>query len=1044
MKQLLSLVLKYIRRQRFRTTLTFLCILLSVFVFNLLCDTFVVLRGVMIEDIADFSGIWEANLSPAVEKTADTDAAIETIRNSQFVDSYFLQDYSAVYRDNSHRDQNSCLEFLEMSLNGQEPDIISSFSQQYYDGDTDLLGRYSFMTDLPDSSVTKADSSPSLRLPREYQKNGWKIGDKVSVTLRVFTAKLTDDQPALKEKIESRAREYKKMYGEDAKYRIFADSPGELPSLFDMGLLYAVKSRNLTNELVMEETLSAEPYTFTATISGFYSYDGGEPELIARKSDIDISKCMNGAYADHIKEDDAQYDYSINDTGLGCRSMQTILIRTPQNLDFDDTLEAICEELGLSAEQTDDVLHPAEAAEKANVYNQEYLRYKFRGSDAIAGWFTDPDMLISIGVFCGVAILIWALMRFVIDNCFEISVQERSAQFATLRIMGASRRQVSLVVGFEALFYCIAAVPLGTFLSYLCRTSVLNALAEYGFVIREASFPILTVLAVFLALTAILISAYTSSMWAARAYNPLDAAKKTHLKGNKKETIWTKNLFGSTQKPTKQEKKAESKAKPTGNLKHVKVSKLNRKQKSFLRNYTMRNIRRTRSRFLISVISMSLGTMLFAFGLTIGLAIFMEVRDDLSYERGYGYDFAIGVSDSVLNVENTCSELDAYLGNTDIFTNLEHEIRLDTTVDNLTLLEDLKDYLDNVAFRKSNSETPVLLGMTEESYNREYKDTVGMDYQSFLKTGGVLVEDNLCGTLDQWKVDEEGELHPVLLGRAPEYTPVTGKAISVYQFGINGYGGYSDYGNEYGETISYYYDDFGNEITAEDVTSVTVPVTGIFKRESDATNLKIMIPMELFSDQLKDLADTSTNVMYSLTLRTNTDYPEAREKLSEIRDGYEAQNITHWYNDNYAETTGMVALLKTILAIAVIALSAVWLTGIFTMLNTVNTSVLNRAEELAMLRMIGMSRKMMRKTVMLESTIYCIFSTVIGGILGISGSFYMMTGMYFFQGREELVFVILGVVLTSIILANYVISRLAARPSLHTLNRYLASGRMMQ
>ncbi|MBP0987784.1 MAG: ABC transporter permease, partial [Oscillospiraceae bacterium] len=757
MKQLLSLVLKDIRRQRFRTTLTFLCILLSVFVFNLLCDSFVVMRGIMIEDVTDFSGTWEVNLDRALAKAADPDAAIETIRNSRFVDSYFLYHHNAIYRNNSFRDRNSCQEFLEMSLNGQEPGIISSFSQIDYDGDRGLNGKYSFNITL---SNTADNSSPTLRLPRSYQKAGWKVGDEVSVTLRVFTAKLTDDQPALKDQIEARVREYKEMNGEDAEYRIFADSPGELPALFDGGLIYAVSSRHLMSELVMEETASAEPYTFTATISGFYNFEGGEPELTARNSEIDITKCLNGPYADRVKINPYYDGNSNSDHGMDGFSAQSILIRTPQNLDFDDTLEAICEEIGLSAEQTDDVLHPTSPGEKSAVYTLDYLSLMIRGSDAIAAWFTNMDMLIAVAAFCGIAILIWALMRFVIDNCFEISVQERSAQFATLRIMGASRRQVSIIVGFEALFYCIAAVPLGTVLSHLCRIAVLSALSDYGFVIREASFPILTVLAVFLALTAILISAYTSSMWAARAYNPLEAAKKTHLKGNRKETIWTKNLFGTKKKPTKQEKKAQSKAKPTGDLKQVKVSRLNRKQKSFLRNYTMRNIRRTRSRFLISVISMSLGTMLFAFGLTIGLAIFFEVREEFDYSQRY--DFIIGGSGYASDVENTFNPVKEYLNHTDIFSEQKCTIRMDTAVDYTALLETLKNDLDNLGFRRSNSETPALCGMTEEIYNSTYKDTIGMDYQSFLKTGGVLIEDNLCGTIDHWKLDENGRLQPVM------------------------------------------------------------------------------------------------------------------------------------------------------------------------------------------------------------------------------------------------------------------------------------------
>ena len=48
MKQLVSLALKYIRRQKLRTVLTFLCVTLAVFIFNLLAGTASVVRGLLI------------------------------------------------------------------------------------------------------------------------------------------------------------------------------------------------------------------------------------------------------------------------------------------------------------------------------------------------------------------------------------------------------------------------------------------------------------------------------------------------------------------------------------------------------------------------------------------------------------------------------------------------------------------------------------------------------------------------------------------------------------------------------------------------------------------------------------------------------------------------------------------------------------------------------------------------------------------------------------------------------------------------------------
>ena len=89
MKQLFLLVVKYIRRQKFRTTLTFLCILFAVFVFNLLCDAFVIARGVGIADLTEYGGEAEADLVTLLDKTDDKEAAVNRLRENPAIEKYF-------------------------------------------------------------------------------------------------------------------------------------------------------------------------------------------------------------------------------------------------------------------------------------------------------------------------------------------------------------------------------------------------------------------------------------------------------------------------------------------------------------------------------------------------------------------------------------------------------------------------------------------------------------------------------------------------------------------------------------------------------------------------------------------------------------------------------------------------------------------------------------------------------------------------------------------------------------------------------------------
>lgn len=1045
MKQLFQLVVKYIRRQRFRTTLTFLCVLLSVFVFNLLCDAFVVIRGVAISSVTQYQGTWEADLSALVNQTEDKKKAIETIKNSLAVEDYLHHETASVGNYNISRDPEGYLYYLEYTVNDSKPMRAASANQTYLDGHLEVLGDRIFFGNVSNEAAMKG----GIVVPDTLKKEGYQIGDTVTVSLTAKRAKFSDEQPALKEVQEKGIKRVQEDNGADVKYRLYSDSPGTgLPdeeedvrtiTIYGGSLFSSAMMRGKVNELIAEDEHSGEAYSFTLPIIGFSSDQHGI-NVYADFDTVDVAKCLNGEFSPEEQSKNAAqfaqaeayavYDGDSDEMHYGMQSghSQGIDIITNQNMDFDDAMEGLYQELGLPEEDMDELLHPLTPYGGGVQYNENLLMLRFRGSDSYAKWFDSMDTLVALVVFAVVALLVWALMRFVIDNAFEISVQERSAQFATLRIMGASRKQIGTIVGLEAIFYCLASIPPGMLLSYLCRTSVFNALEEYGFHVQDTSFPALTILAAVLALTAVLVSSYTSSMWAARAYSPLEASKKTKLKGNKKESIWTKNLFSSKPKPDKQEEKAKRKAMPTGDLKAVRHSKLNRKQKSFLRNYSMRNIRRTRSRFVISVISMSLGTILFAFGLTIGISVTWSLQDAFdSAEDLSDFDFMLVEKADDLE-EAAAPLLDFANENADRLSMkqsmsfpLYYEQVSDKTI--AALSGYIRD-VDTDLYRYLN-----YIPVNEFIYQQEYAPLTGIDYKTFMEQGGVLIDENLCGMFHEWKEDGRGRRRPEKTGREPSYQAINGVQIPL--------------------TLHPEYDDSKHPTQKE----YPVTVAGLLKRESDNDVTVIVISYDLlkqvFAEEIKngELPNNCTWVFH-FKLKENSDYPVMREKCYELRNQYESQALDDGryfhFNDNYAESTGMMSLLRTILTIGSIALAAVWLTGIFTMLNTVNTSVLNRADELAMLRMIGMSRKMMKKTVLMESSIYCEFSTLIGGILGISGSLYMMTAMDFFNEQVEMVFVTFGIVLAAIIISNFLISRVAALPSLHTLKRYMDSGRMMQ
>ena len=99
------------------------------------------------------------------------------------------------------------------------------------------------------------------------------------------------------------------------------------------------------------------------------------------------------------------------------------------------------------------------------------------------------------------------------------------------------------------------------------------------------------------------------------------------------------------------------------------------------------------------------------------------------------------------------------------------------------------------------------------------------------------------------------------------------------------------------------------------------------------------------------------------------------------------------------------------------------------MVNSVNTSVLNRSRELMMLRSVGMSRKQLRKSVMLETIMFSSTAAIIGNILGIG--FYMLT--LWDDMKLKYLFSVPAVAALSICI-NILISILAALPAIKNLN----------
>lgn len=77
------------------------------------------------------------------------------------------------------------------------------------------------------------------------------------------------------------------------------------------------------------------------------------------------------------------------------------------------------------------------------------------------------------------ALFFAACLRMIIDTAFEVSSKEKEKQFGVLQSVGATPKQIVRIITSEAIFQCIAAVPLGTALgvglSYIAYHNVIKS-----------------------------------------------------------------------------------------------------------------------------------------------------------------------------------------------------------------------------------------------------------------------------------------------------------------------------------------------------------------------------------------------------------------------------------------------------------------------------------------------------------------------------------------------------------------------------------------
>ena len=232
MKHLIALSLKYIRRQKLRTILTFMCITLSAFILATVCAYGSSIFTTLLNYEIDESGTWELDVENWIEHTQDPEKAMETVKGHPSVDDYCYYNSEFISFDSESLGAN----FFEIS-DGKTSHRIKNAAITTCDGNAELISHYE-----TDGAISM-NKSEGIYVSRIFEDMGYKEGDTVTFTICPANGKYDESSQIMKE-IRS---ELKEKYG--TEYTSYDEEYEELSE--EMKSPTNTQARYLTRQIWM-------------------------------------------------------------------------------------------------------------------------------------------------------------------------------------------------------------------------------------------------------------------------------------------------------------------------------------------------------------------------------------------------------------------------------------------------------------------------------------------------------------------------------------------------------------------------------------------------------------------------------------------------------------------------------------------------------------------------------------------------------------------------------------------------------------------------
>lgn len=524
------------------------------------------------------------------------------------------------------------------------------------------------------------------------------------------------------------------------------------------------------------------------------------------------------------------------------------------------------------------------------------------------------------------ALIIMSVMVIVISNSFSMSMSEKVSQIGTLRCIGATPAQVRSIVMGEALMTWAMALPLGL-LSGLGAMAVVfqvvSALAmDASSQLRLVPSPFPFVLSAAVSLLAVLFSAYLP----ARKANRISMVEAVKGMDAGQDARIRKNRKG----------------------------RLWGKLFGFPGFLAAKNIRRNPRRFRVTVMSV-----------VVSVAMFISLGG-----------FAGSLSNTVL-AANAMFEKDF-----EYYNYAQNESEQEDLQKAFRRLKAEADRIDGVERTQFYSSMAADMLISSENINEQYHEKAEQ-FSEFFQDYTLVREGVFSKSIGISPIDRGNYNELRFISSAPTYDDLlsSGEILLMQRASAMTDGGRilsEDFANyQAGAEIELKFYHYGEEETRN------ARIGGLLEEcpwylAGDQVSGCILLPEEIYwqwHDAYGDIGDG-----YCLALQMQEGREEqTQDALTELADGYPNIHCVSQYQQT-VESKNLFLIMNIFIYGFMMVIILICCVSVF---NTINTNLLMRRKETAMIRAVGMDRGQLIKTLLLECALYGVTGTFWGSLIGL-------------------------------------------------------------